>query len=386
MGRMKVGIVTPYSWSHPGGVNEHVKSLYRKLREFGYEVRIIAPVSGKAMPETGLGVDPQDLFPAGKTMPIPANSSTAHLAFGPGISRRVGKYLEREEFDILHLHEPLIPSVSMLALMKSRCTNVATFHAAREAGSAGYRLAQPLLAAMLKRVDARIAVSGSALALAERYFPGHYDIVPNGVDTGLFNPQADVRAEFEKAETVLFVGRFEPRKGLPVLLEAWPLILAQRPTARLVVVGSGSGADPFARLQPAAAASVVRSGRVSDAEMPSYYRSASLLVSPAMGMESFGIILVEAMASGTPVVVSDIPGYRDVLGVSGSGVLVPPGDAAALADVVTRLLGSPEKLETMGRAARLRAENFSWDTVARHVEEVYSSAQEAASKRGVHGR
>ncbi len=164
------------------------------------------------------------------------------------------------------------------------------------------------------------------------------------------------------------------------------MILAQRPAARLVVIGAGSGADPFARLQPEEMDSVERCGRVSDGEIPSYYRSASLLVSPAMGMESFGIILVEAMASGTPVVVSDIPGYRDVLGESGAGVLVPPGDPAALAEAVVSVLASPQELEKMGKAARARAEDFSWEGVARRVEEVYSSAREAAAKRGVHGR
>ncbi len=383
---MKVGIVTPYSWSHPGGVNEHIKGLYRKLREFGHTARIIAPVSGKSAPEAGLQVDPEDLLFVGRTFPVPANASTANIAFGPGIAGRMGSILEDEGFDLLHLHEPLIPSVSMIALLKSPCANVATFHAAREAGSAGYRLARPLLTRFLQRVDGRIAVSTSAYALANRYFPGLYRIVPNGVDTGIYSPQVEPRPELSEGETVLFVGRFEPRKGLPVLLEAWPSILAQRPAARLVVVGSGSGGDPFACLEKRELASVVRCGRIPDGDMPSYYRSASLLVSPAMGRESFGIVLVEAMAAGTPVVASDIPGYRDVLGESGAGVLFPRGDSAALAEVVARLLAEAETRAAMGRAARARAERFSWDSVARQVEEVYISALEAAARRGAHGR
>lgn len=383
---MKVGIVTPYSWSHPGGVNEHVKSLYRKLREFGHTAKIIAPASGKTPPEPGLQVKPEDLLLVGRTFPIRANASTANIAFGPGIARRLGRILAEEDFDVLHLHEPLIPSVSMIALLKSNCANVATFHAAREAGSTGYRLARPLLARILRRVDARIAVSASACELASRYFPGDYAIVPNGVDTAIYSPQVDSRPELGGGEHVLFVGRFEPRKGLPVLLKAWPAILAQRPEAKLVIVGAGSGADPFASLQEKELASVVRCGRVPEGDMPSYYRSASLLVSPAMGMESFGIILVEAMATGIPVVASDIPGYRAVVGQSGAGVLFPPGEHAVLAEVVAGLLEDKERRAAMGRAARARAACFSWDTVARQVEDVYESALEAAAKRGAHGR
>ncbi len=388
MGRMKVGIVTPYSWSHPGGVNEHIKSLYRKLLKFGHTARIIAPVSGDSVPEAGLGVDPQDLLLVGKAFPVRANASTAHITFGPGVARQVGRILDDEDFNILHLHEPLIPSISMLALLKSRCANVATFHAARESGSIGYRLARPALDRILRRVDERIAVSPSALTLAERYFPGPYRIVPNGVDTAVYNPEVEPRPELSGGENVLFVGRFEPRKGLPVLLQAWPHVLAQRPRARLVVIGSGSGpgGDPFASLDQNEAASVMRCGRVAEADLPSYYRSASLLVSPAMGMESFGIILVEAMASGIPVVASDIPGYRDVLGESGAGVLVPPGDSGALAEAIVGLLADSQWREARGEAARARAECFSWDSVARQVEEVYISALEAAVKRGAHGR
>lgn len=385
MGRMKVGIVTPYSWSHPGGVNEHIKGLYRQLVSYGHTVRIIAPYSGSSVPEAGLQIDLQDLLLVGKTLPVRANASTAHIAFGPGIARRLGKFLVSEEFDVLHLHEPLVPSVSMIALLKSRCANVATFHAAREGGSMGYQLARPLLSRILNRVDERLVVSASARALVERYFPGAYEIVPNGVDTSIYTPQVAERPELSGGDIVLFVGRFEPRKGLPVLLQAWPRVRAQHPGARLAVVGSGSGQDPFASLGEEDLASVLRCGRVSEEEMPSYYRSASLLVSPATGSESFGIILVEAMATGTPVVASDIPGYRDVLGDAGAGVLVPPGDSEALAEEITRLLAEPEKRKAMREAAIARAAIFSWDRVARQVEEVYRTAIEAAAKRGIHG-
>ncbi len=386
MGRMKIGIVTPYSWSHPGGVNEHVKGLYRKLREFGHSVRIIAPASGSAHPQPGLRIDPRDLLICGRTFPIRANASTAHIAFGPSIAHGLRRILRTEGFDVLHLHEPLIPSVSMLALLSSRCANVATFHAAREAGSAGYRLARPLLSRLLRRVDERIAVSESALRLAERYFPGLYRIVPNGVDTSIFHPGATSLPELGEAPTALFVGRFEPRKGLPVLLEAWPQVLARIPEARLVVIGEGAGADPFAGLGERELASITRCGRLPEEDMPAYYRGASVLVSPATGSESFGIILVEAMATGTPVVASDIPGYGDVLGDSGAGTLFPPGDSSALAGAVSHLLSSPETLKRMGEAALARAEAFSWDRVAREVEEVYRSALGAANERGAHGR
>lgn len=360
---MNIGMVSPYSWDFPGGVNRHVEQLSEHLRGRGYRVQVIAPG----------GETSEEFFSVGGSFAISANMSKANISFGPRVAARIKRLLREESFDILHLHEPLIPSSSMLALIYSGCANLATFHAAREEGSLGYRLARPLLERLARRIDVRAAVSPAAEDLVSRYFPGEYRILPNGVDTGLFAPEGTGLDGLEQdAFNIVFVGRSEPRKGLDVLLQALPQVREDHPEVRLLVVGVEKPATRYE--------GVTWLGRIPDDLVPAAYRSADIMVSPALGMESFGIVLVEAMASGLPVVASDIPGYRAVLEDGVQGVLVPPGDPTALAGALIELIEDEARRRAMSAASLRRAGEFSWERLVEDVEGAYAQAVE------IHGR
>ncbi|MBN2025274.1 MAG: glycosyltransferase family 4 protein [Actinobacteria bacterium] len=357
MNRMNIGMVSPYSWDFPGGVNRHVEQLADHLRGRGHRVLVIAPG----------GQDGVDFFSVGGSFAVAANQSRANISFGPRVAARMRGLLRREPFDALHLHEPLIPSASMLALYFSRCATLATFHAAREGGSMGYRLAQPILRKLAGRIDVKAVVSPAARDLVSRYFPGDYRILPNGVDTARFSPEGPALQEWTGSGfNLVFVGRDEPRKGLDVLLQALPLVRASHPEVRLLVVGVEEPSS--------AQAGVVWLGRLADGLVPAAYRSADIMISPALGMESFGIVLVEAMASGVPVMASDIPGYRAVLEDGVQGRLFPPGDHLALADALNRLIDDGAAREAMAAAALDRAAMFSWENLVEDVEEAYGDA------------
>lgn len=363
MNRMKVGMVSPYSWDFPGGVNRHVEQLAEHLRGRGHRVMVVAPG----------GQSGEDYCSVGGSFAVAANQSRANISFGPRVAARMRGLLRREEFDVLHLHEPLIPSASMLALFFSRCATLATFHAAREGGSTGYRLARPLLRPLARRIDVRAVVSPAARDLVSRHFAGDYRVLPNGVDTARFSPEGPVLEEWaDGGFNLVFVGRDEPRKGLDVLLRALPLVRESHPEVRLLVVGVEEPACTHD--------GVVWLGRLADELVPAAYRTASLMISPALGMESFGIVLVEAMASGVPVVASDIPGYRGVLEEGIQGRLFPPGDHLALADTLSRLIDDGAEREAMAAAALRRAAVFSWENLVEDVEAAYGDAV------SIHGR
>jgi len=334
-----------------------VEQLADHLRGRGHRVLVIAPG----------GQDGEVFFSVGGSFAVAANQSRANISFGPRVASRLRGLLRSEPFDALHLHEPLIPSTSMLGLFFSRCANLATFHAAREGGSVGYRLARPLLRQLACRIDVRAVVSPAARDLVSRYFPGDYRILPNGVDTAHFSPRGPALEEWmDEGFNLVFVGRDEPRKGLDVLLRALPLVRESHPEVRLLVVGVD---------EPASAhEGVAWLGRLADDLVPAAYRSARIMISPALGMESFGIVLVEAMACGVPVVASDIPGYRAVLEDGMQGKLFPPGDHRALADILSRLVEDGAAREAMAASAPARAEVFSWDNLVEDVEEAYREA------------
>ena len=334
-----------------------MEQLAEHLRRRGNRVLVIAPG----------GQDGEGFFSVGGSFAVAANQSRANISFGPRVAARMRGILRSEPFDALHLHEPLIPSVSMLALFFSRCATLATFHAAREGGSIGYRLAQPLLRPLAGMIDIRAVVSPAARDLVSRYFPGDYRILPNGVDTARFSPQGPVLEEWtDGGFNLVFVGRDEPRKGLDVLLRALTLVRESHPEVRLLVVGV---AEPASSQE-----GVAWLGRLADDLVPAAYRSARIMISPALGMESFGIVLVEAMACGVPVVASDIPGYRAVLEDGIQGKLFPPGDHRALADTLSRLVEDGAAREAMAASAPARAEVFSWDNLVEDVEEAYREA------------
>ncbi len=354
---MNIAIVSPYSWDFPGGVNRHVEQLAEHLRGRGNAVKVIAPG----------GCSDEGFFSSGGSFAVAANQSRANISFGPRVAARLRKLLRHEPFDVLHLHEPLIPSTSMLALLFSRCATLGTFHAAREGGSVGYSLGRPLLLPLLRRIDVRAAVSPAARELVSRYFAGDYRILPNGVDRERFNPEGPVLEKGVKGRfNLLFVGRDEPRKGLDVLLKALPLVRENHPEVRLLVAGVE---DPDAGHE-----GITWLGRLPDDLVPRAYRSAQLMVSPALGMESFGIVLVEAMASGLPVIASAIPGYRAVVEDGVQGRLFPPGDHRALARALEELIVDDAGRQEMAASALARAAVFSWDNLVEDVEDAYGDA------------
>jgi len=351
---VKVGIVCPYDWSHPGGVRSHILGLAAGLASVSggsAEAVIVAPAS---RPEPGV-------WTAGRPVAVPANGSIARISFGPGARRRLDERLSRGDLDVLHLHEPAIPSISLLALAAARLPLVATFHAAAER-SAGYALARPVLRRLVDRIDVRIAVSPAARDLIGRYFPGEYRLLPNGVAVDRFagavpDPELTARKPF-----VLFVGRPEPRKGFPILLEAMHE-LRRHLDVMLVTTAAPPDTPPW----------VVPLGPVPDGRLPGVYAAADVFCAPSLGGESFGIVLAEAMAAGTPVVCSDLPGYREA--AQEAAALVPPGDAPSLAAALRALLRDRDAARSLVEAGRRRAAELDWKVLARDVLACYEEAR-----------
>jgi phosphatidylinositol alpha-mannosyltransferase len=367
---MRVGIVVPYSWSFWGGVVEHAEEQARALRELGIETRTLIghdppgafsrslhPRSGRHEPP------PPDVLPVGRTVIVPGNGSLPNIVLSPPAADRMRRALDREAFDLVHVHEPLTPALGVAALALATSPIVATFHASGR--SAWRRFAMPLWGFLLDRVDARIAVSEAAAQTARGYAPGSYTVIPNGVRV------PDVARADGRRDGILFVGRHERRKGLAVLLDAWPRIRA-RTGARLRVVG----ADPHAVHLLAARRRVPLDGidllgQVSPSSLQEEIGTAKLLVAPSTGSESFGMVLTKAFARATPVVASDIDGYRDVL-AGGGGVLVPPAQPAPLADAVIGLLRDELRRQAVGSAGYAVArERYAWPTVVRRIADVY---------------
>ncbi|MDQ3992196.1 MAG: glycosyltransferase family 4 protein, partial [Actinomycetota bacterium] len=333
---MKVGIVVPYSWSFWGAVVEHAELQAEALRRLGVETRTIMgndpPGSFTRVlhPRLGRhGNPPADVIPVGRSVIVPANGSLPNIVLSPRTVGRVRRALGRERFDLLHVHEPLTPAIAVATLAVARTPIVATFHASGELGWA--KLGARAWGFLLERIDERIAVSESARRSAQAYAPGQYHVVPNGV---LVPPAADPA---NREHRVVFVGRHEPRKGLAVILRAWPEV-RRRTGARLRIVG----ADPLAvRLLIARervdASAIDVLGFLSQEELTAELLSAKAMAAPSLGGESFGMVLTRAFACATPVIASDIPGYRDVMSTD-AGVLVPPDDDSALAGALVELL------------------------------------------------
>jgi phosphatidyl-myo-inositol alpha-mannosyltransferase len=369
---MKVGIVIPYSWSFWGAVVEHAELQADALRRLGLDVRLVmgndppGSFTRALHPRLGRHDDPPpEVIPVGRSVIVPANGGLPNIVLSPRSVFRLKRVLEREHFDLLHVHEPMTPTPGVAALALARCPLVATFHASGELS--WLKLARPLWGFLADRLDHRIAVSEPARESAARYLPGDYELIPNGV---LVPEEAEAG---DRAEQIVFVGRQEPRKGLQVLLRAWPEI-QRRTGARLRVVG----ADPlavrllFARLRvPDDGVDVL--GFLSQEALTAELRAAKALVAPSLGGESFGMVLTRAFACATPVVASDISGYRGVMEPE-AGRLVPPGEPTLLADAVVELLADEPAREKLGRSARAIAqEKYSWEEIARRLAEIYAS-------------
>lgn len=364
---MRIGIVCPYSMDAPGGVQVHVTDLAVHLISLGHEVQVLAP----AEDETEL---PDFVVGTGRSLAVRYNGSVARVAFGPVTVTRVRRWLEEGEFDILHIHEPLSPSVGLIALLQTESPVVATFHTATDRSRA-LQIAYPMLRAAVERITARIAVSEEARRTAVEHIGGDAVVIPNGVALEAFRA-APVRPEWQgtpQAPTVAFLGRSdEPRKGLPVLLDAVPLIRAAVPRVRFLVAGRGDVTEAREHLGRDAAC-VEFLGEVTEAEKAELLASASLYVAPQTGGESFGIVLVEAMAAGACVVASDLPAFLRVLDEGRAGYMFAVGNPRSLADTVLRALEDPERPDRV-RHAQAWCEQYDWSTVAQAILEVYSLA------------
>jgi phosphatidyl-myo-inositol alpha-mannosyltransferase len=374
---MKVGIVVPYSWSFWGAVVEHAELQADALRTQGLETRTIMgndpPGSFTRVlhPRLGRhGDPPKDVIPVGRSVIVPANGSLPNIVLSPRTVGRIRRALEQERFDVLHLHEPMTPAICIAALALARVPCVATFHAH---GALGWmKLGTPVWGFLADRLDHRIAVSPHSRDSANAWLPGEYEVVPNGV---LIPPEADAH---DRDHQIVFVGRQEPRKGLPVLLRAWPDI-ARRTGARLRIVG----ADPLAvRLlltrERISEEGIDVLGFLSQDELTAELLRAKLLVAPSLGGESFGMVLTRAFACATPVVASDIDGYREVM-TEEAGVSFPAGDEQALVAAVAALLEDEPRRAALGAGARRVAiERYSWDDIARRLVGIYERAVRAA--------
>ena len=376
---MKIGIVVPFSWSFWGGVLEHAEAQAAALEARGHEVRLImgndppGQFTRALHPRIGRhGNPPSNVIPIGRSVIVPANGSLPNIILSPRAVLRIKRVLERERFDILHLHEPMTPVPCIASLVFATVPIVATHHASGDLG--WMKLGMPGWGFLMRRIDERIAVSERARASAARWLPGDYSIVPNGVDI-----PAGVTAG-QREHTVTFAGRHESRKGLHVLLRAWPELHA-RTGARLQVCGS----DPLAvrllltRLRVSDAGIDIL-GFLPKSELTALLARTKLLVAPSLGGESFGMVITNAFACALPVVASDIPGYREVL-TPESSVSVTPDDSAQLVDAITALLADEPRREAMGVAARqLAVENYAWSDIARRLEQIYERATERGRK------
>jgi len=367
---MKIALVSPYDFAYPGGVVHHISCLERQFTKMGHEVKVIAPAS-KAISVFG-----DRFIPIGKPRPVPSSGSICRITLSLNLGSTIKRVLARENFDIIHLHEPFMPMLCSAVLRFSNIANVGTFHACE--GRPGYDFGKPISSIMLKRrarkLTGKIAVSKAAMEFASKYIHGYYNIIPNGIDLELFSPKVSPIDGFDDGKlNILFVGRLEKRKGLSYLLKAYRLVKQEIPNSRFIVVGPGT------RLRRKYEKQVKRSrledvvfvGYVRGSELPRYYKAADVFCAPALGHESFGIVLLEAMAVGTPVVASNIKGYAGVLSHGAEGLLVPPKDVNALAQALISLLKDEALRQQMGSRGIIKARDYNWGNIAKRVLRYY---------------
>jgi phosphatidylinositol alpha-mannosyltransferase len=368
---LKIALVSAYDYPYPGGVTKHISNLATQFTKNDHDVRVIALSS---LPESEL--DDYVIKVSSMVIPIRVSGSVARVALSPTIYTKVKKILRKEQFDIVHLHEPLMPALPLVALRHSKSVNVATFHAYRDS-NVGYRYTRHVARRFISKLDGRIVVSSAALESVGRYFPGEYVIIPNGIDVERFGDTnlKPIEKLADGKANVLFVGRLEKRKGFRYLLRAFARVKSVVPEARLVVVGAFDKDDqpPFERfIRKYGIGDVLFEGYASEDDLPRYYRSCDIFCAPSTGFESFGMVLLEAMAAGKAIVASDIPGYRTVVTHGEEGFLLKPKDPQALAEALLTLLRDAPLRERMGRKGLETAAWYSWDRVSDQLLDYYA--------------
>ena len=372
---VKIAMVSPYDFTWPGGVTAHVTQLARELGRSGHEVQVLAPHS-----RSRVSADVEQFIPLGRSVPLPSGGSTARVSLSWWLYPKVRAILEREAFDIVHLHEPMAPILPLCVLEFSKSVNVGTFHASYSHQRL-YTATHPIIKRWHRRLHGSIAVSPAAYRYVHQAFPGDYKIIPNGIDVDHFALNTTPWPQYQDGKTnILFVGRLEKRKGLKYLLEAYGKLKWEMPNTRLLVVGPGPpDKESFQIIGARALQDVELLGRVSYEDLPRYYASADIFCSPATGAESFGIVLLEAMAASKPIVASDIEGYSGIISQGQQGLLVPRKDSEELAKSLALLIDNPELARRMGAKGRQMVQKYRWEVVASQVEDYYEACLRATN-------
>lgn len=380
---MKIALISPYDFPYPGGVTEHIIALAREVRQRGHEVHILAACSGYQGE-----IFPQTRPVTRRVMSIPIAGAVARVGLSPTSYARIKRILQHEAFDVIHLHEPLTPSITWWTLLQAsrmtKAVTIGTFHAYHERPNWLYVRGRPIFGQLFSRLDGLIAVSEAAREFACRMFPGDYRIIPNGVDLNRFGQtRPSEQDDPHRPLTILFVGRLDKRKGFPTLLEAFLKLKPAYPQARLQVVGpfNSKESEYYQKIaQTRQVTDIDFVGYVSPEKLPAFYQQADIFCAPSIGFESFGIVLLEAMAAGLPIVASNIAGYRTVLTEGREGWLTPPGDPEAIVHALGRLLDQPRLRQTMGQQGRVTASRYDWEHLADEILEVYRETIEVKAR------
>ena len=369
--KLRIGLVCPYSWDVPGGVQNHIRDLAEFLIDNGHHVEVLAPATeSEDLPDY--------VVSAGRAVSIPYNGAVARVLFGVGANSRVRSWINDGNFDLLHLHEPAIPSLSLLACWAGEGAMVGTFHAAAKYQKAIFAIG-PILEPVIEKLSARIAVSESARLTLTAHLETDAIVIPNGIYAANYR-DGSARPEWQ-GNTIGFLGRFEEdRKGLPVLLDALPIISRFIPDIRVLIAGPGDSEEVLAKVDPQLRNRVEFLGKISEKDKADFLASVSLYIAPNTGGESFGIILAEAMAGGAAVVASDIPAFADVLGNGQYGALFESENSEDLAKVIIDLLRDETKRRELAAAGAIHAQRFDWGQVGEEIFEVYELAMVSGQK------
>jgi phosphatidylinositol alpha-mannosyltransferase len=367
MKKIRIGMVCPYGWDTPGGVQTHIRDLTQHLIDEGHYVSVLAPISDESISHEDYVVN------AGKPISIPVNGSVARVIFGPIASSRAKQWIASGDFDLLHLHEPAIPSLSLLACSAAEGPLVGTFHVSTPKKKAIYAIG-PILEPIVEKLTARIAVSELARSTLKDHFETDAVVIPNGIDGQKFS-NAKVLEKFSGDYTVGFIGRFEePRKGLQVLIDSLPIVARFIPNVRYLIAGPGESKDFLKEIDPQLRNRIKFLGRLTDEDKASFLKSIKIYVAPNTGGESFGIILTEALSAGTAVVASDIPAFEAVLENGEAGALFINEDSEDLAKTLVSMLKDDQKRNRLASNGKLSAQKYDWQVVAEQIESVYEMA------------